>query len=366
MKSGILCCAALVPGIVFGAALSATEVLQRTAEKYRSLRSYELRVSVQTIRGGNVAVQNLSEAGAKPGKYRVKEEGGPLRVADGVTEWEFHPATNEYRKSPVGPGPRTSIAALERIDQDVKAASIAREELHTVNGKPVAVYVVRVVRERRPEDGSADIGSAMYRIDKKSFAVHKVLEYSKAGTKSTQYSITKWNQPVPDSLFAFTPQASARLVGAFSVIAAESKAIVGSEAPDFALSDSSGKPVKLRDLRGKVLIVDFWATWCGPCRRLMPQIEKMHRELADKGLVVLGLNVGEDAETVAKFAKEQGYTFRLLLGAEPDVSDKYFVEAYPTTFVIDRQGRIAFREIGGAGVAELRSAVEGALRTSQH
>jgi peroxiredoxin len=87
----------------------------------------------------------------------------------------------------------------------------------------------------------------------------------------------------------------------------------------------------------------------------------MQTELAGKGLVVLGLDIGEDAGTVSAFAKKQSYTFALLMGTEPDTSARYYVEAYPTTFVVDRRGRIAFRELGGASPDKLRSAVQAAL-----
>ena len=93
----------------------------------------------------------------------------------------------------------------------------------------------------------------------------------------------------------------------------------------------------------------------------MPILQQMQKELAGKGLVVLGLDIGEDAETVSAFAKRQSYTFALLLGAEPDISTRYYVEAYPTTFVVDRRGRIAYRELGGESPDKLRSAVQAAL-----
>ena len=95
----------------------------------------------------------------------------------------------------------------------------------------------------------------------------------------------------------------------------------------------------------------------------MPHLQQMHRELSGKGLVILGLDVGEDAETVTKFARQLSYTFPLLLGAEPDVAARYYVQSYPTTFVIDRQGRIAFRGMGGESAEGLQSAVDSALQT---
>jgi cytochrome c-type biogenesis protein len=87
----------------------------------------------------------------------------------------------------------------------------------------------------------------------------------------------------------------------------------------------------------------------------------MSLESAKQGLVVLGLNVGEAGNEVAQFAQQESYTFPLLLGAEPDISAKYYVEAYPTTFVVDRQGRITFSSTGSEPPDRLRAAVAAAL-----
>ena len=182
----------------------------------------------------------------------------------------------------------------------------------------------------------------------------------RASTRISLYSIEKWNQPVPDTLFIFTTPKFTRAASSVP-LRPRSTTIVGSEAPDFGLQDASGRVVTLSSLRGKVVVVDFWATWCPPCRALMPYLEKMQRKFASNGLVILGLDVGEGAKEVTAFAKQHSYTFTLLLGAEPDISAKYYVEAYPTTFVIDRVGRITFRDLGGNSPDKLRSAVQSAL-----
>jgi len=231
--------------------------------------------------------------------------------------------------------------AFDQIDQHVTRATIAREERYMENGKPVGIVIVQVTRDEWPKGTLPGVQFAMYRIDKATNRVYKVSTYANDTTEIAFYGkapagVTQADQPV---------------------------SLVGMEAPDFTLSDPSGKPVHLRDLRGKVVLVDFWATWCGPCRALMPSIQKMHEELASKGLVVLGLDVGEDAARVEKFAAAQHYTFRLLLDAEPEVTARYFVQAYPTTFVIGRDGRIALHDLGGKP-DELKSAVLKALDRS--
>jgi peroxiredoxin len=228
---------------------------------------------------------------------------------------------------------------FDRIDQHVRSAEIAREERYVQHGRPAAIVIVRVVRDQWPEGSLRGAQFAMYRIDQKTFQVYKVSTYAQNATEIVFYG-------------GDSPAAG---------INAEGMSMIGMEAPDFTLSDPSGKPVHLRDLRGNVVVVDFWATWCGPCRALMPHIQKMHERLASKGLVVLGLDVGEDAATVANFAKEQSYTFRLLVDGEPEVTSRYFVQAYPTTFVVDRAGRIVFRDMGSAKPTDLQAAVEKAL-----
>jgi len=225
----------------------------------------------------------------------------------------------------------------------------------------VPVYVIMVKRSHWPAGTPPHATFVAYRVDEQSFLVHKAITYADDVTRIALYSGTQWNQNVDPALFAFDPS-QLQSASSEKPPTPNSTAIVGLEAPDFTLQDTSGKAVHLQDLRGKVVIVDFWATWCGPCRALMPHLQKMHQELASKGLVILGLDIGEDAVDVTKFMRSESYAFPALLGAEPDVSAKYYVEGYPTTFVVDRSGRIVFRAFSENSSADLRKAVEAALR----
>ena len=336
---------------------TAQEILTRTAATYKSLKTYQFRVTVQTIKAksSDVAEAMLTESSAGPGRYRLQWDNPrhELLVGDGHTGWAFRRATNEYNKTPFMAG----ATGFEEIDRHIASAAIAREEFFLVNHKPTPIWVVRVERDDWPKDTFA-----MYRIDQQTFAVYKEIVYSPKATEIKLYSIVRWDQPVPDNLFHFEPPSSARETGEPPPEEAKGGTLVGTAAPDFTLVDASGHSVNLHDLRGKVVVVDFFATWCGPCRAEMPLLQQMQKDLAARGVTVLGLDVGEDAETVAAFAKEQAYTFPLLLGAEPDVSATYFVEAYPTTFVVDRRGRIAYRDLGGESPDKLRAAVGAALK----
>jgi peroxiredoxin len=108
---------------------------------------------------------------------------------------------------------------------------------------------------------------------------------------------------------------------------------------DFLLYSLDGHPVRLKDQRGKVVLLNFWATWCPPCREEMPLFEKLHREQRDKGLVLLAVS-DEEPETVRSFLRQNGYTFPILLDPGRTVFDHYRVQGIPATKILDRTGRL--------------------------
>ena len=120
----------------------------------------------------------------------------------------------------------------------------------------------------------------------------------------------------------------------------------GIAAPDFTLEDLSGKRVSLKQFRGRVVFLNFWATWCVPCREEMPAMEKLHRELKDEGLEVVAVNFKENSQQVRKFFDELGLTFTALLDKDGAVSEEYGVWSLPLSYFIDRRGEFVGKAIG--------------------
>ena len=124
--------------------------------------------------------------------------------------------------------------------------------------------------------------------------------------------------------------------------------MTGFLAPDFTLTTLDGKNMPLSSLRGKPVIVNFWATWCPPCRAEMPELEKLWQDYHRGDVMLLGVDQGESPGAVERFAREVvGVTFPLLLDPRLEVATRYGVRALPTTFFIDRQGRIQDIKVGG-------------------
>lgn len=113
-------------------------------------------------------------------------------------------------------------------------------------------------------------------------------------------------------------------------------------APDFELSDASGRPVRLSDFRGKVVMLNFWATWCPPCNVEIPSLVALQQKYRDAGLVVLGVSMDEDGwESVTPFVEKSKINYRVVLGGD-EIARRYGdIQSLPTTFLIDRSGRIA-------------------------
>ncbi len=135
---------------------------------------------------------------------------------------------------------------------------------------------------------------------------------------------------------------------------------VGEAAPDFSLPDLTSQAVTLSSFRRqKVLLLDFWATWCGPCKMAMPGLQTLQQEFKDRGFEIISVNQGEAADQVRSFIGRKKYSFHVVLDKDQAVGNKYGVRAIPTLVVVDKHGLIQWLHVGySEDTAELRQLVQ--------
>lgn len=111
-------------------------------------------------------------------------------------------------------------------------------------------------------------------------------------------------------------------------------------APDFTLPSRGGDTVSLQQLRGKVVMINFWASWCGPCRQEMPLLDQMHKRYSALGFTLLGVNVEADTQDAERWLEDRPVSFPVLFDRDSKVSELYHVDAMPSTVFIDRKGNL--------------------------
>ena len=130
-------------------------------------------------------------------------------------------------------------------------------------------------------------------------------------------------------------------------------------APDFTLATVDGGTVRLSSFRGRVVLVDFWATWCGPCRAEIPNLKEVRESFASRGFEIIGVSLDDSGpEAVRAFTEEYGIDYPVVLGSQELTQQYGGIQAIPTAFLVDREGRIVERFVGFKPVATLRERIE--------
>lgn len=135
---------------------------------------------------------------------------------------------------------------------------------------------------------------------------------------------------------------------------------VNAVAPNFSLIAVTGERIELKEVykENNLTVVNFWATWCPPCRAEIPEFIEVYREYKDRGVEILAVNLGEDADSVRDFVRSYGMTFPVLLDPEGKTGEAYMIRAIPTTFFIDKRGVIRWIQTGTMSYKQLKSLVD--------
>ena len=390
----VVACGAGVGSSPGGANPSARQVLERAAENYRKVTGYEAAGNVTTLMRIDDRTQNfentLAIAYGGPGRTRFEADSPQdtaLLVTAGDSIWTYRSSLGKYTVRPVAVEavPRAGLPGLDpeaahpfagyaRLADHVAEAKLVGRDTVTVDGRAVPTYELAVTYDSTvvpPASSGATQVPKRLSIDAERFLVlgeettleqpHPALPKPIHIEQRTRYTHLAWNVRPPDSRFVFqAPASAARAENLANEPAEETSALVGKPAPDFALADLQGTRRALADHRGKVVLLDFWATWCGPCRREMPIIQQLHERYAKKGLVVYGVNCSEPAARAKSFMTKYQYRFPTLLDRNGEVQGSFQVTAIPTVFIVDRKGFVRAHLIGGRSESELVAALENA------
>jgi len=162
----------------------------------------------------------------------------------------------------------------------------------------------------------------------------------------------------PDSLFRFQPPPGAERVDQIGARPPEASPLTGKPAPGFSLADLEGRTVSLARLRGKVVVLDFWATWCGPCRRWLPIVAKVAKAASTRGVRTYAVNVRETKSQVRSYLRENGLTIPVLFDHSGGTGDAYGASSIPLTVIVGRDGKVVKTLLGLHQEDDLRAALK--------
>jgi len=401
--------ACLCAAAAHGQQFSVTKLVHDAAEKAESATQYEfegdLLLSGQHGSSPGVVITqakvHLAVGAGGKSLLRVDEpdKGEYLLVSDGQKSWAYVPKLKQYTEEESSARPAGHDADSDADDgADANAGDESAGESDREQG-PAEEYARQVIPilarlyKTAATASRADDAEVKFEKKKQKWPVLRVeaKKDAQGGFSMTELTIDpatlnigrlRWAQLTypngektirrlsidfhrfqigeapPDSTFTFEPPRNAKLVDVLPIPGQQGSFLLNHPAPDFELKTLDGERVRLRDLRGKPVLLSFFASWCGPCRRELPGVVKLQEEFKDQGLQVLGVN-DEGKGTARHFAEKAGLTFTILDDSSAKVNRLYHVRSIPTAFLIDRDGKVVRFLNGGRDYDTLRAALEG-------
>ncbi len=348
------------------------QLLKRVSETYRGLESYEIRAVVINDQRWDEA-RDLTEtpivmAEDKPSKFRIEAKHpfrGGMEVSDGKTTWEYAAMGHQYTKKTAGSGvdvaddnplmPTNYVKRYRQLAEKATEAHLLREETFSLEGKQIRCAVVEVEFGSDPAMKKKQETPHTLWIDKERALVLQEMWDNKTdmmgvsfqSRTTVAYRAIHIGQPVADELFSFTPPTNAKEVSELPLTGTSARrALTGQPGPDFTLPALEGKKTSLSDFKGKIVLLDFWATWCVPCRESTPLIEKVNSAFSSKGLVTLAVDYGEEPAVAKGYLAHNPSSLPNLVDPNNTVADLYKVSSVPTFILISKDGKVTYRSSG--------------------
>lgn len=359
------------------------ELLKQVTLRYMDVKSYHLESVEERTESTEYShswQKTLITAAQAPGDRFHYEghssSGSAMKVADGKTVWIYSADEHRYTAKPQSfmtaskqimfgtPEWATFQAenlrkSLGDMTKSLKSADRLPDATLVVNGHHVSCNVVRVrnsdQKRVRPDytfDKKVWIDKAQQTVVKTTEHVHAYIMSGAARIPmeeeiTTTFTTTELDGPVPDGLFAFVPPSDAKLIQDFpDPRNGLGGTMTGDQAPSLKLKSADGKVLALDSFRGKPVLLDFWATWCGPCVSALPQLAKVYQEAKDKGLILLTVDQDEEANTAAEFLAKKGYDWRNFHDGDGEIERLVGSSGIPRTMVVDAQGKITYDSVG--------------------
>jgi peroxiredoxin/outer membrane lipoprotein-sorting protein len=351
-------------------------LLEKVVQTYQGLARYQFEGTVSVTMSANGQSQSFDVpvlvAAIRPSRVHSEMHNpmmGMQYVSDGTQTILYSEQLNQFVRKPALADSQAMIGGISPLNRyftllkNATAWKYLRDEALDVRGSKSPCAVVEVTFARLPNQ-QGDISPTTLWIDR---ARHVVLRESTTivtktpdgkpamtMAQTTLFHVTRMNEPVADSFFVFRPPDGAKEVKEFGV---QDVDLSGQKAPNFGLRDLQGRLHSLTALRGKVVLLDFWATWCGPCRIEMPRVQRLYTQFRSKGLVVFGISVDDDTSLVRPYIRKNRYTFPILLDIQKQAGSSYQTAHIPTLVIIDRSGTIRSYFVGVHEDSVLRGAL---------
>ena len=335
--------------------------------------------------GKELSHAKIKLASASAGKYylRVEPEGKDtyVLVSNGEKSWAWVPKLKQYTEEEAGVRAedeggeeggsdserdlaeafvRTVMPALARLHVDAESADFNGEAAVKFENRSQKWPVLRVL-SRPSRDNSQTL--TQLAIDPETLAIARMVHTTllrEGGEKTVIVLTLNFSTfqigSVEKSTFEFEAPKGAKLVDAVPIPGQTGSFLLNQPAPDFELKTLDGENIRLSDLHGRPVLLSFWASWCSPCRRELPQLSALHQEYKDKGLVIVGVN-DEGRETARKYSNQAGLTFPTLDDSGLKAHRLYRVRSIPTLFLIDKDGKVVRFMRGAREPAAIRASL---------